>query len=116
MDNYINANEYAENEPWLSVSEPIVRSESAADEQNPDTVLQSKNKNKKCVTAPVLTAQLVLCMLFLIAAFCAKSFLSDFFQDFMKAYNKEINASVYFSGDFSQFDYSGFFEASTDEV
>ncbi len=120
MDNYFNTSQTFDSEPWLSVSEPIVKNDfdinSVDNERSVNTSADNSMPKRKRLTAPVLTFQLIISMLILLFSFVAKTFMSEMFSEIKFMYDKEINASMYFSGDFSDLDYSEFFGASQDEV
>ena len=101
---------------WQTVCEPVIKDSNSQyenEEENSSVVTDSKHVR---LSAPVLTFQLILCLLALIFCFISKNFLPDIFHRIKEVYDKEINASVLCSGDFFGLDYSQFFGATDDEV
>lgn len=120
MDNYFNTSHTFDSEPWLSVSETVVRTELEKEkdcsEHSVNTADDKSVQKGRHITAPVLTFQLVICMLILIFLFITKTFFAHVFSEIKFIFDREIGASMYFSGDFSHLDYSEFFEATSDEI
>lgn len=119
MDNYFERVEISDSNAWQSVSEPVVKGDFIETKESVDNAtgdgkdLAKVLKNKH--SAPVLTIQLILCLLILIFAFVSKNYFFSTFSNLKKHYDAENNASMYFDGNFSGVDYSNLFGASQDE-
>lgn len=120
MDNYNNYLHSSDSESWQSVAEPFVKVQDNQTELGVGvsevSLPYSESNNGRHISAPVLTFQLVICIMILIFSYVSSTFFSDFFQKIKFVYDKEINASMCFSGDFSDLNYSDLFGASDDEV
>ena len=101
---------------WQTVCEPVIKDSKSQCEDAEDKLSTVIDNKRGRLSAPVLTFQLILCLLALIFCFISKNFLPDIFHRIKEVYDKEINASVFCSGDFFGLDYSQFFGATDDEV
>ncbi len=114
MDNYKNSNENPENYGWQQLAQP----QYAENDRSPITeeykipVVRKKNFSH----SSILTFQLVLCIFVLIFLFLSKTFLPSVFYIFKDTYDKEINTSMFFSGDFQDLDFTDMFTATNDEI
>ncbi len=113
MDNYIDA--YDEKE-WSLLTPPVMKDEASADTQSSYSEIKENTKKKNRVSSPVLTIQLVICLLLLIFLFLAKTFAVDTFDKIKLWYDTELSASLFFSGDFSELDYSQILGSTEDEL
>lgn len=113
MDNLIKSVDNSGD--WKSVSEPVLKNNVAQDDNEDINITNAKHRELNFL-APVLTLQLLFCLLILTFAFIAKNFMTDLFTNIKTFYDKEISSSMFFNGDFSDIDYSRFFGASDDEV
>lgn len=114
MDNYVNVND---NEEWNELSIPVIKNE-VQPQTEPRTSSESSDKRTsiKRFSTPVLTIQLTACLLLLIILFLLKAFNYDVFTQIKDKYDSELNASMYFSGDVGNLDYSSIFSTTVDEI
>lgn len=123
MDN-LKANEYLnDSEKFTYLGEPLETSQSYIDLDIDDEMSSSSDEKstapkseKKRLKTPVLTFQLILCLLILTLLFLGKTFFFDLYSQFRNWYDTEYNATIFFSGDFSEFDFSGIFSSTEDEL
>ncbi len=114
MDNYIDS--YYEQE-WNELTPIITKSEETDQEHSQTSDNKANNqKVKRKSTSPILTLQLVVCLFFLIVLFTFKTFAFNLYSAVKSWYDCELTASLYFSGDFSDMDYSGLFSSTADET
>lgn len=114
MDNYTD-NFY--NDEWVDLSQPNTDSSAQLNEdESTDSEKDKANKKSKPVSSPVLTIQLILCLCVLTILFVLKTFAFEIFSICKTWYDTELNSSMYFSGDFSQLDYSSLFTSTADEL
>ncbi len=111
MDNY---NDNLQRQ-WTDVNTSTALYIPEAENTSDENVSQKPHKSNKIIS-PIITFQLVICILILILIFISKPFLPDLNKRVMDFYNAEISASMIFSGDFRDLDYSTFFGATNDEV
>ncbi len=115
MDNYIDA--YDEKE-WNLLTQPVLKNDTNS-ENEPDILREESAetiKIKKSKSSPILTFQLVLCLVVLIVLFLLKTFAINTFTEIKSWYDTELTASLFFSGDFSELDYSSMFSSTNDEI
>lgn len=112
MDNYINE---TFEQQWNELTPITTKSETAEDKLQSVESENNPQKSKR-ISSPVLCIQLVICLLLLTSLFILKTFMFDAFNVIKAWYDSEITASLYFSGDFSDLDYSHLFVSTADEV
>ena len=110
MDNLKYSKDY--DQEWQTVGTPVMKESYFPNEEKELSVITDKRTR---LSAPVLTIQLVLCLLALTFCFVSKNFLPDIFYRIKEVYDKELNASMFSSGDFLGLDYSELFGATNDE-
>ncbi len=118
MDNFnIDEHRY-DNSEWKQVSVPVYGKPEDIISENSvaQSIAETKSACKVRFRSPVLTFQLILCIAFLTLMFLFSSFLPDLFSVIKSKYDEEINTSVYFNGDFSNFDFTRIFATTNDEV
>ncbi len=115
MDNYKFNEENIENRGWQQLAQPQYAEKDQPPIVNDNGDVAKKHK-KHFSHSPVLTFQLILCFIALSLLYFSKTFLPSAFNFFMDTYNREINTSMYFSGDFRDLDFSDLFIATNDEA
>lgn len=115
--NFDNRFEGAENDNWLTLGAPVTKQESLVTESdNKDFSHASYNQgNKKAILSPVLTFQLIVCLIVLTLAFVAKTFFIELYETAKTEYDRELTASMYFDGKIKQDNYDAMFTSQTDE-
>ncbi|MGN0452757.1 MAG: hypothetical protein ACI4GZ_03035 [Ruminococcus sp.] len=119
MDNLnYTQNDFEELSEWTDLSQPVFKEDSGRDaEPEAEKTEEISEKNaKKRLRSPVLTVQLILCLLVLIFMFTAKTFFYDFYSEIKAQYDEYIYATIYSDQDFSGFDFSSLFETTSDEA
>lgn len=112
MDNYTDIySDYS----WEELTQPTRKQEIQAKPDESDNTQQNYRRKHKFST-PVLALQLCICLFILTLLILLKTFSIGLFTDFRIWYNGEMNSSLYFSGDFTNIDYSQLFSSSKDEV
>lgn len=112
-----NLNYYNAEDKWNELTPVTIKSENTNETTSETSVAKSDSyKSGKKISSPVLTIQLIVCLLLLIILYTFKTFSSELFLDIKNWYNSEVNATLYFSGDFSQLDYSSIFSSTNDEI
>ncbi len=112
MDNY---NDKDVNKQWTDISRPTVQPLSEAESVSKESTNPKSSISQKNIS-PIITFQLIVCILILILIFISKPLIPKLNQFIMNIYNAEISASMIFSGDFKDLDYSSFFGATEDEI
>lgn len=81
MDNFRNSADDING--WETVSEPVMKTTDSTEADNctEDNNSEVTERKKHCFTAPVLTFQLIICLLVLTFAFVSKSFFGNLFAD-----------------------------------
>lgn len=114
MDNYIDT--YYEQE-WNELTTPVIKNDNADEDQLlSNDVSVNKATKKERISSPVLTLQLILCLSILTILFLFKTFAFDLYSVVKNWYDSEVQSTLYFSGDFSDLDYSSLFSSTLDEL
>lgn len=123
MDNSKTNDYFNDSEGFTYLGEPLETVETGVKLDTDDDASSSSDDKsgvtesvKKRLKTPVLTFQLIVCLLILTLLFLAKTFLFDLYSQFRSWYDTEYNATIFFSGDFSDFDFSGIFASTKDEL
>lgn len=111
MDNTTN---YYNDEVWEELSKPVRKQDQVPTQT--DTLNPDLKPRHRTYSTPVLTIQLVLCLIVLTILFLLKTFSFNSFDDIKKWYDTEMKSTLYHSGDFSSLDYSQLFSSSSDEI
>lgn len=102
---------------WTDLSTPVYKDSKneilSDDTQHKET---EHEYAKQRISSPVITFQLITCLIILTFAFLVKTFWSYEFSCFKEHFNKELNASMFFDGKLTDLDYSDFFKSSDDEI
>ncbi|MDO5123494.1 MAG: hypothetical protein Q4D44_02370 [Eubacteriales bacterium] len=106
-------------EDWVSLPEPVTTKKVPLDDVLTDTCTELSDekppKAKMAVKSPVLTIQLIVCLLLLIFLFVSKTFLPNLYSEFKEIYSREISGTMISTGDFSKISYENFFSSTADE-
>lgn len=118
MDNFTNIYD----DSWTELAKPVTKAEltegdNESEKESQTEPKQGKGANKnRHLTTPIITIQLVLCLIVLTFLFLCKTFSIDLYREIKAFYDKEISANLISSGDFSSHDYSELFASSDDEI
>ena len=115
MNNYLQETNFQNDNEWMSLETPLYKPSAAPGlseltESPEENFSAEKNKAKKTMLCPVMTFQLIICLLFMIASFLSSAFVPDIFSKYKSAYDKELNTSMVFDGNFKDTDYSVIFK------
>lgn len=108
MDN-LNRLGIREADDWVSVETPVYKQESELQPPKDDKICATDSKKSVRILSPVVTFQLVLMLIVMIASFLCKTFLYEKFSFVKECYDSEICASMFFNGDFELLNYTDFF-------
>lgn len=109
-----NATEFYNDKSWTELSEPVRKQDLLKTPSDKSTKTEEPIKHRTYST-PVLTFQLILCLIVLTVLFLLKTFSVGLYANIREWYDTEMSSTLYFSGDLSNIDYSHIFSASSDE-
>lgn len=116
MDNFNIIGNNAEENGWQQLSQPVYADEGTESVNKEVENVHKKQKNKRITFSPVITFQLIVCLIFITVMYFSKTFMPSLFNSVVDVYSKEITTSMFFNGDFRKADYLDLFTATNDEA
>lgn len=101
---------------WQQLSLPVYAIDNEVNAEDETLLSRKKQKNKTFVLSPIVTVQLILCMLFLTFMYFVQDFMPSVFSAVDDFCGKEMSTSVYFNGTISKADLTQLFGATEDEA
>lgn len=107
---------------WSTLGKPVSKKEIIAsketngeDDSDSNDAVLTRVKSKRVAHSPILTFQLIICLLFLTLAYVSKTFFLAQYESVKKEYDKELTASMIFDGKIRDAEYDSMFVVTSNE-
>ncbi len=114
MEDY-RKDEIVYDENWQRFDEPVVQIEKSdsIEEAVPDKKDKTKKETRRL---PLITIQLIICLIIAFVLFILKAMNSDFYKDISLWYSEQMQNTLLSNETFEDIDLSKYFPATSDEV
>ncbi|MBQ7133690.1 MAG: hypothetical protein IJO20_04255 [Ruminococcus sp.] len=100
-------------ENWQRFDEPVVQHDNNKGEE---TMPEKEEKPKEKRRLPLITIQLIVCLLIAFVLFILKAMNSDFYKELSLWYSEQMEKTLLSNETFEDIDLSEYFPATADEV